>query len=372
MKNKIIDRLENKAGFPNLVENLARELSGSELHSLMLAIIKRRLPESELGRLNLLKPSALAASCNLDARLLHKLEHLAYENASGFDAIELAPLLPLGTVSKLTGLDQANVLSTIRSLECASDPTVGLAIEAAKRRKSERKNSARTDLMTCQRVIRFPVPDKPGYTAHFKLLALVSAALHQGSLTAEVELLRDHLNFYLSYLERLKSAGLGTYNEPEIELSDTRVVSLLCKQGGVQKEEIRSRVRARDGESAARLLKEHGASWPADCESPETELKPFALPEHLLTQMQILKESLIGELAKQFPHVSFKFNFHRLTGLSYYQGPCFHLKVKDTRGEKYMIADGGLVDWTQNLLNNKKERLLTSAIGIELMARIFA
>lgn len=62
---------------------------------------------------------------------------------------------------------------------------------------------------------------------------------------------------------------------------------------------------------------------------------------------------------------------HRLTGLGYYDGPCFHLKMKNDRGQTFMLADGGMIDWTKQLLCDKKERLLTSAIGSELICRMF-
>ncbi|MDQ5937177.1 MAG: hypothetical protein QG574_4536, partial [Cyanobacteriota bacterium erpe_2018_sw_21hr_WHONDRS-SW48-000092_B_bin.40] len=35
------------------------------------------------------------------------------------------------------------------------------------------------------------------------------------------------------------------------------------------------------------------------------------------------------------------------------------------------LADGGFVDWTQLLLGDTKERLMTSAIGTELICRLF-
>lgn len=40
------------------------------------------------------------------------------------------------------------------------------------------------------------------------------------------------------------------------------------------------------------------------------------------------------------------------------------------RQKEYDIADGGLVDWSQKLSNNRKERLLTSGIGIELLFKL--
>jgi hypothetical protein len=61
---------------------------------------------------------------------------------------------------------------------------------------------------------------------------------------------------------------------------------------------------------------------------------------------------------------------HRLTGLGYYDGPCFHVVLKNQSGERYTLADGGFVDWTRRMLLDDKERPLTSAIGIELLCRM--
>ena len=36
----------------------------------------------------------------------------------------------------------------------------------------------------------------------------------------------------------------------------------------------------------------------------------------------------------------------------------------------YEIADGGFIDWTQHLLQNKKERMFTTGFGFDLMYRI--
>jgi len=60
-----------------------------------------------------------------------------------------------------------------------------------------------------------------------------------------------------------------------------------------------------------------------------------------------------------------------LNGLAYYSGPCFQIAGANSSGESYPIADGGFVDWTRRMLLDEKERLMTSAIGIELLCRIF-
>ncbi|WNQ10372.1 hypothetical protein MJA45_22535 [Paenibacillus aurantius] len=49
---------------------------------------------------------------------------------------------------------------------------------------------------------------------------------------------------------------------------------------------------------------------------------------------------------------------------SYYRGIQFKVEVR-LHGEVLTIGDGGLVDWSQQLLSNRKERMLISGIGLE-------
>ena len=51
----------------------------------------------------------------------------------------------------------------------------------------------------------------------------------------------------------------------------------------------------------------------------------------------------------------------------YYTGVCFKLGVL-VDGEPVEIGDGGMVDWTQRLLGNRKERLMTSGLSVERLA----
>ena len=54
---------------------------------------------------------------------------------------------------------------------------------------------------------------------------------------------------------------------------------------------------------------------------------------------------------------------------AYYQGIQFKLLIME-KGREWEIADGGFVDWTQQLLGNKKERLLISGFGLELLYKL--
>lgn len=55
----------------------------------------------------------------------------------------------------------------------------------------------------------------------------------------------------------------------------------------------------------------------------------------------------------------------------YYQGIQYKVDIR-VNGKTYEIADGGFVDWTQQLLQNKKERMLSTGFGFDLMYRILS
>jgi hypothetical protein len=67
------------------------------------------------------------------------------------------------------------------------------------------------------------------------------------------------------------------------------------------------------------------------------------------------------------PRAQFRFNLSRLEGLSYYSGFCLRISPLAPDGARYPVVDGGFTDWTARLLQNKKERLLTSGIGTEFV-----
>ncbi len=368
MSEQIAMRIAGDLGLPDLVDTLADKVSGADLHSLMLMVLKRRVAAMNASQLTQL--SAVTKTCDLDARLLNKVECLAYETASDFEARELSPLMPLGAVSVLTGLDQGNVLSTVRAFECAADPTVSLALECSRRRKNiaDRKETVR--LCTNQRVVRFPLPQHPDYTAHFKLFSMVTSGRDSGSFAFELAALKEHIGFYLDFLLNLQKSEFA-FADVVVEISDTRVVAHLCDKFKIDFDQIKSVVRARDSSSAARVIDQYENTWPKIIAKPAEELASYDLPAHLVMQLKLLEEKIVAPLQVEYEHVRVQFNMQRLTGLAYYKGPCFHIKMKNSLGDQFMLADGGFVNWTQQLLADKKERLMTSAIGTELICRAF-
>ena len=91
MSEQIAQRVARDVETPDLVELLTR-LPGSDLHSLLLAVLKRRITGMEPAQFK--RPNAVSEASDVDGRLLHEIERSAYFSASQFEAIELSPLDP--------------------------------------------------------------------------------------------------------------------------------------------------------------------------------------------------------------------------------------------------------------------------------------
>jgi hypothetical protein len=93
-----------------------------------------------------------------------------------------------------------------------------------------------------------------------------------------------------------------------------------------------------------------------------TELRLTTLETRFVPVTEAIRAALSGR-----PDVDVADDPERASGRGYYIGLCF--KVYATiRGQRFEVADGGFVDWTQKLLNNRKERLFISGIGIDRLA----
>lgn len=172
MPSKIIERILAEADAPRLLSILSSELSSTDLKSLLLAVYKARVENTrEPEILARFERDSLCATSSVDARLLHRFESIAFEQAPGFEAVELSPVCPLGTNAAISHIDQNNVLTTIRNAEVLGDPTVAMALECASRRKSQdRRTAAVTRLCSSQRVVRLQRFDFPGFTPHFRFV----------------------------------------------------------------------------------------------------------------------------------------------------------------------------------------------------------
>jgi hypothetical protein len=187
-------------------EQLAAQLPGSTLQSVLLEVMSRRAAArspadvlSQFARDGFCRPAAVdqRTSVAIDGHLLAA--------ADGFEAIELSPVAPLAACSSVALTAQHRVLSALRGTEIVADPTNVLALECALRLRA---GQAPAHFATSQRVIRAqPVPKLPGYAPHFRIFVLASGGVEaQGHGFTEAAVTR-HVQTLLAALHRLEDHG---------------------------------------------------------------------------------------------------------------------------------------------------------------------
>ena len=361
MASKIVERIAAETGIPRLLPALSEHIALSDLQSLLMHVYQARTAKSSESDLRRGAGRGLVAASKVDARLLNQFDETAFQIAQEFEAIELSPVGPLGLNHVLGGIDQNNVLTTIRNAEVLGDPTTALALECWRRRKDQSRGGGEAVRLCCsQRLVRLQPFDEPGYSPHFRLFALVSAGRDTGSHAFEIQHLGEHIRFYLRLFAALDGQGFS-FREPLVEISDTTVVEALLRESGIAVEELRKPARAHVMGGSERFLAERGVRLREAIEDPAQEL-PHGTPHFRLAR---LKTELIDKLRPEFPYTQFRLNLARLEGLSYYQGLCLRISSVAPDGNRYPITDGGFTDWTARLLENRKERLLATGVGSE-------
>ncbi|MEV0383600.1 hypothetical protein [Nonomuraea sp. NPDC050643] len=208
-----LDRVLTQAGGPEILDILAERLSGADLTTLLLEVMRRRSralsPADVLrryGRDRFVAPGQIPF-----ARLRQAEDAVLSAVPPGVELITLSPVAPIGTHSALGTVDQNKVVSTIRNSEVAADPTNALALEAALRRRNTPAEPVR--LATVQRVVRAQHVAGAATYAHFTLFALVSAGRDTGDLAFE----RQHAAEHLAVLTAaVRACGVA---EPEVKVT---------------------------------------------------------------------------------------------------------------------------------------------------------
>src|SRR5262249_6979303 len=254
MSSRITDRIERQLGIGGLVEALASKLPASDLRSLLMAVYRDRaaaVKEADIREHAARDP--LMAPSTVSARDLITFDSAAFQAASDFAALDLSPVCPFAAAATLGGTSQNNVMTAIRNAEALGDPTIALALEAARRRPS----APLVRLCASHRVIRLQPFDVPGYSPHFRLFALVTAGRDTGSFRFETANLVEHVRVYLLMFRMLSSAGFVLRN-PLVEFADMSAVEAELEAAGITREEVRKSIRAHHLGGSQRFLRERG------------------------------------------------------------------------------------------------------------------
>ncbi len=321
-----LDRILRKTGVPGLVEILSDRLGATDLQSLLLEVYRRRAQAGRPGELmERYAKSRFARPSGVPAARLVELDALALSLLpEGFEALDLSPVAPLGATAIVTGTSQNRIVSTVRNTEVAADSTNAMALECAERRRErlavDPKSSATVKLAASQRLVRAQQMEGARHFAHFRLFGLCTAGRDTGAFEFELTQLVEHVGFHVRLLEAWCDRGA--------ELGRVRV--------------------------------------------PITVLDGGPAEDHVVARA-------IEPLSAAHPDVEFSLDATREQGRNYYASLCFKVYAEsqdvkdakeagDQKTDLLEVGDGGLTDWTQQLVGSRKERLLISGIGSERLA----
>jgi hypothetical protein len=306
MKESIGKRIIGKTGTPELLDALVNKLSGSELNSLLLEVFSQRAAKinpSELLKHYEKNRFSLPVETNYIRLLERSLDALKLFEQAGFEPCQVAPLLPLGTCSVVGTVDQKNIVSSVRSCEVLADATNALALHVALLKKLKAEQFK-------------------GKEQHLKYATV------QRHVRAQPTKMKGHAPHFT--IGCLVSSGVDTGNfifeKRALEEHLSTMTEVLKTIYGVRIVAIK--LQKRDG-------------YPAKFFNDLTDYIANVVPGY-----EILSDTS--------------------TQNNYYKGIQFKIIVA-LGNLQLEIADGGIVDWTQKLLNNKKERYCISGFGLEIL-----
>jgi len=318
MSNKIIQRISEQCGVPNILEVLSTRIPLSDLQSLLLEVYRKRVHElSPKDLMTQYLNNRFTKPAAIKPEQFWKFDELVQKSLPAqFEMMTLSPLAPLGTNSVVAPVDQNNIITTIRNTEVCSDNTNVLALECAVRRRKmlqkERGSRQWVNLCASQRVVRSqPFEHESVAFAHFQLLGLCTAGRDSGAFSFELKSLKHHLEFYLKLMKKTSIEGYS-------------------------------------------------------CSKIRVTLSAFT--ESHLVVLKELQEMFISA----HDNVTFEMDQRRQSGRGYYTDAAFQIWVSNKKNHEYFIVDGGFTDWTQKLLTDRKERLLISGMGSERFIYCFA
>jgi hypothetical protein len=312
MNHAVIKGIADKLGIPGIVGLLSEKLSGSELNSLLMEVFSRKVSNISPGLLlKQYQANRFVHPAQVDmVELLHlELRVLQFLKERQFDPLELSPVAQLGSCSVVATVDQNKIISAARNTEVLADATNSIALFIADGKKTGRLPAPDSQEQLRYCTVHRHVRTPPLIHKHHTAHFKIACLVSSGVDTG---------NYYF------ESTGL---REHILALHD-----LLENVFGIR------------GASCALIPREGYDS-------------PNPLIDRVISHLHETTPEI--KVAKQTA----------TSANNYYKGIQFKMNI-EIEGQTLEIADGGFVDWSQQLLNNSKERMLISGFGLEWMYKI--
>lgn len=374
---QILERILSRGGLPEDLISRLEKLQPKDLTSLLLEVFRRKTQQQSSKQIlkSYQEKYAYLGVSELDQRDIVKFDSIFYDVVPKyFRAVELSPVAPLGINGTLGKISQNNVLSALRNMEIIGDPTTALALEAAIERQklldSNGTSSERINLCTSKRLLRLqPFDRAKGYMQHFKCFGMFTAGRDGDYKRFSSETLVEHIAIYLDFVAALNQRGFEIENVT-VHLSDIRILEQLITNTGIDRKIIMENAQNPDFDP----FRTYHINLPCttkdmnNVDRLQSNTYGITPSINLLTQID---RNAMALLKQRFLWAHFDFHLSRMAGIGYYANLCFHIFGTNHDGLLLQLADGGLTDWTQQLLHNKKEFCMTSGFGADLIHKMF-
>lgn len=308
MQDKILEKILKKLDDPDLFDKLVHNLSFSELQSLLMIAFN----EKRKGiKVNEILDQYIKDPYLFPSGIEQSLQ-ITFDSIVSDTVPDEFLSVELSPVSPLGSCSQIAGLSQNKIISTIRKNEVcsdPTNILALEASLRRKKTDKTIRLSTSQRVLRSERVVSKDTVAHFRVFALCIAGKDNGNFTFETETLQELILVYIKILQALYKSGF--------RFLKTRIL-VKCKNKAV------------------------------------------------LDKIEncILKDKLNDT------NTIFNIEIDEKENWNYYGNVRFQINVADSESE-YFIVDGGDTDWTQQILNNKKERFFISGFGSERFMMLF-
>ena len=305
--DRLLQKIRRKTGGVDLVELLSTQISGSELQSVLLEVYRKKSQQVSPGKL---------LRGYRDNRFVGPVSGTPIEllelEVDLLKFLSERSFLPI-EFSPLAPLGTSSVVAPVDQNNVISalrgtEVVSDVTNLLALETATRRYTERKKELRLCaaHRLVRSQKFDLPGFTPHFKILSLVTSGRNRGSFDFETTAVIEQLQLYRQILLDKMGIPIG-----QLELQ--------CVLFPNRNQDVLHRA----------------------CQSIFSAVNlPAKAPE--------VKEG---------------------SDFTYYQSIRFKI-IWRIGGREHQIVDGGLVDWVQKLLQDKKERFLISGVGTEYLLKI--
>lgn len=303
----------------------------------------------------------------VDPRIYNHISNVFFDSVSDdFECIELSPVNPFGLNSVLTNTNQNNVLSASRNSEVISDSSIAMALECAYRIKNLKIDNI--NLASSTRLLRtqnYGSGKKSHWNQHFRACSLVSSFRNISNNMMDTLLIQ--IDNWMKVIKNLQElVGISKIN---LNICYIPLVREIYSSYMVDLEDVLKNSVNPDFD----VFKKYGICLPDMIDKNKIDEMNFSNDCNLSIKnaYDFFEKNIMQKLKLKYPNINCCLQINRKSGLNYYDNLCYEIEVIFENEKKLVLVDGGVTNWIGDILSDKKEKCVTSGMGLEYLGKVY-